>query len=257
MGVPHGAGTAPTNLGKCPAEDYTPRPRVCQGPRFCQPRVRLGVLAEDPTYPLHPPVRKAIADAVRLLQAAGHETVPLSAKECHTAHALQVAVRFFTLDDTAMQIVDAAGEPLIPSVRYILERMGQVDWGFVDGIPESGLKRLSALNIKRKGIEDGWRRIGAKHRLDAVVGPSAQNTAVEHDEFGLSPYMLLLNLLDVSPWAGSETGVLANRLQYPACVIPFRRADASTAGEVFEVKPGQSAPQCESLFPPECHVEAC
>ncbi|KAJ6441519.1 fatty-acid amide hydrolase [Purpureocillium lavendulum] len=193
-------------------------------------KLRLGLLAEDPTYPLHPPVRKALDEAVRLLEAAGHQVVRLAADECWTAEAAQVAWQCFSLDDGPSREVAASGEPAIPSRGCIVERLRQVDMGFVADLPpkeaDGGLQRLAALNVKRLEIEDAWRRVWVERGLDAVVAPSAQNTAVEHDEFGLPPYTMLLNVLD-----------------YPACVIPFGQADESTAGEAFELKPGQSAPQ--------------
>ncbi|KAL3963452.1 hypothetical protein ACCO45_000456 [Purpureocillium lilacinum] len=176
----------------------------------------------------------ALAEAVRLLEAAGHEVVRLTAEECQTARAGQVAWQCFSLDDAPSRAVDASGEPAIPSRVCTLERLRGVDMGFVADLPPSsgddsngGLKRLAALNVKRQEIEDRWRRVWVERgRLDGVVAPAAQNTAVEHDEFGIPPYTMLLNVLD-----------------YPACVIPFAKADESTAGEAFELASGQSGPQ--------------
>ena len=237
-------------------------------------KLRLGVLAEDPAYPIHPPVRKAVADAVQLLQAEGHEIIHLSAQECRTAHAVQVAWGLFGLDTTARSILKAGGEDEIPSRLIIAERLRNVSPEFLSDLKDSeGLKRLSGLNAKRRIIEDEWRKVWNKHGLDAVVGQAAQNTAVEHDEFGMPPYTVILNLLDVSfssflstlsyplflstPVPGSPdqkndpfmllTG--EPRGQYPACVIPFQRADASSTERDFEVKAGQSAPQCKSNAP--------
>lgn len=166
---------------------------------FADKKLRLGVIAEDPAFPLHPPVRKAVADAVSLLQAAGHETVLLSAEECRTAQALQVAWLFFNLNDKASRLVSEAGEDAVPSRGRLLERVKQIpDWSFVADIPESVLDRLAALNLKRVEIRQSWGKIWAKYRLDAVVGPLGQNTAVEHDDFGLPAWGTPLNLLDVS-----------------------------------------------------------
>ena len=38
-------------------------------------KLRIGVLAEDPSYPLHPPVKRALAEAVRKVEATGHQLV--------------------------------------------------------------------------------------------------------------------------------------------------------------------------------------
>ncbi|UNI16476.1 Amidase [Purpureocillium takamizusanense] len=197
---------------------------------FVGRKLRLGLLAEDPVFPLHPPVRKAVAEAVRLLEAAGHEVVRLTVEEGQMATAAQVAWHLFALDDGPARTVAAAGEPPIPSLLCMAERVSGLDMSFVADVPaaavDGGLKRLAALNVKRHEIEDRWRRVWVERGpLDGVVAPSAQNTAVEHDEYGAPPYTLLLNVLD-----------------YPACVIPFGRADESTSAEPFELAEGQTAP---------------
>lgn len=165
---------------------------------FAGKKLRLGFLAEEPSYPLHPPMRKSLADAARLLHAAGHDIIYLTAEECRTAHALQAAWSYFGLQTRAAQLVDEAGEGVIPSRLIMQERWTKVDQSFVADLPASGLERLAALNIKRKQIADTWRKLWIKYQLDAVIGPTAQNTALTHDEFGLPPYTLSLNLLDVS-----------------------------------------------------------
>lgn len=177
---------------------------------FAGRKLRLGVVAEDPGFPLQPPVRKSVADAVSLLQAAGHELVFLSAEECRTSEALQLSWLLLTLSDRASRLVSEAGEEAIPSRGRLIERVKQMpDWSFVADVPPSGLERLSALNMKRVEIRDSWRKLWAKHKLDAVFGPMAQHTAVEHDDFGIPAYGTPLNLLDVSGkhldfWYGSK-----------------------------------------------------
>lgn len=162
-------------------------------------KLRFGVLAVDPTYPLHPPVKRVFEEAVRLIEAAGHEVVQLSPDECRLAHAVQVAWSLFGLDNTASRIVKEAGEPTIPSRTSIVKASEKVSWDFVAKAMEAtGLERYAALTVKRTEIADAWRRIWSQHGLDAVISPPAQNTAVEHDGFALPPYTVLQNLLDVS-----------------------------------------------------------
>lgn len=63
---------------------------------------------------------------------------------------------------------------------------------------ETEIDRLSNANIRRSAAIENWRKIWNLNKLDAVVGPAAQNTAVEHDMYGLPPYTVFLNVLDVS-----------------------------------------------------------
>lgn len=161
--------------------------------------LRLGVVAEDPLYPLHPPVRRALDQAVDALRRHGHEVVQLSAETCHVADAAEVAWKLWGLDDRADSVVKAAGEPTVPSRIRIATEAEQMEWRFVPDL--SGLDRLdklSVLNMKRSEISADWHRAWTAHQLDAVIGPPAAHTAVEHDTYGVPAYTNLLNILEVS-----------------------------------------------------------
>ncbi|KAH0595776.1 hypothetical protein MHUMG1_06324 [Metarhizium humberi] len=189
-------------------------------------KLRFGLLPEDPTYPLHPPVRRTVAEASRLLQASGHEVVELPSDECRISEALQVAFALFSLDETADGIVKAAGEPPIPSRIRIGQEMGKAPQEFVSDLRNlSELKQLSGLNLKRQELISDWCRLWQKYEIDAVIGPGGRTTAIEHDEFTLPPYTVLMNVLDC-----------------PACIIPFGRVTASDAAERLDMQPGQVVP---------------
>lgn len=166
-------------------------------------KLRIGVVSEDPTFPLHPPVKRALAEAVRLLEAQGHYIYNISAPKAHVADAVAVGFEFFFLDDTGAKHIDASGEPLIRSVKQGMEAWGAFKNSFLDDIAHlEGVKRVAALNVKRHIIADEWRSLWKDEKLDVVIGPSAQHTAVRHDTYGLPPYTLLLNVLDVSAREG-------------------------------------------------------
>jgi amidase len=61
-----------------------------------------------------------------------------------------------------------------------------------------GVPMVAALNAKRDFIADDWRAIWKEEGLDGVIAPPAQSTAVRHDTWGLPPYTLVWNVLDVS-----------------------------------------------------------
>lgn len=164
-------------------------------------KLRLGVLAEDPIFPLHPPVKKALADAVDLLKKDGHEIVPLTPRESLVGPIYDVALQMFGLDRTSVATVLKAGEPFIPSILGARESMRGVKFDR-DFVPDTrsmqdGLERLSLLNAKRAELQEAWRKIWLDHDLDAVVGAGAANTAVEHDQYGPAPYTTFANFLDV------------------------------------------------------------
>lgn len=164
-------------------------------------KLRFGVLAEDPLFPLHPPVQRALADAAALLRGAGHETVALGPREGLVAPSYDVAAQLFALDRTSAAAVLRGGEPFVPSLASARSAMREVrfDRGAVPdtrGIAD-GLERLALLTVKRAEIQEAWREVWLAHELDAVIGPGAQNTAVEHDQYGPAPYTALVNFLDV------------------------------------------------------------
>jgi len=157
-------------------------------------------MAEDPLYPLHPPIRRTLAQAVERLKAQGHQVIPLSVHDCHTADATEVSWELFTLaPETTLGYINSSGEPMVPSVA---KNCGPANAGQYKFVPDLSkldrLHKMAALNVKRQEICDDWRKIWQEKHLDAVIGPSAQNTAVPHDTFGWPPYTVLLNVLDVS-----------------------------------------------------------
>ncbi|RWA07120.1 hypothetical protein EKO27_g7989 [Xylaria grammica] len=191
---------------------------------FSQRNLRLGLLPEDPLFPLHPPVRETIAKAVQILQSHGHEVVLLDATECDVEEANQIAGGLLSLDDTPGRMIASSGEPVLPVTSMLAEQVRGIRWNrplALDGM--DGLQKLGLLQSKRAKIDEKWREVWVKHKLDAVLAPSAQNTAVEHDQYCWPAYSAFLNVLD-----------------YPACVIPFNKATKSALP--FVQKPGQGSP---------------
>lgn len=216
-----------------------------------KPKLRFGILAEDPLLPWHPPVKKAVSDTADLLRAQGHEIVPLTAQDCFTAASYDVATQLFSLDKTSAEILAKGGEPLVPSLVFIREAMKEVKFDR-DFLPDTraikdGLERLAILNVKRYEIQDLWKKMWVARGLDAVIGPGAQTTAVEHDMYALAPYTCLFSLLDVSSIAFRvlcEVKWLTSR-QYPACVVPVGRVEYPSPAESLVKRPGQTVPPCK------------
>ncbi|ROW02769.1 hypothetical protein VSDG_01721 [Cytospora chrysosperma] len=162
--------------------------------------LKFGVLAEDPLFPWHPPVKAAVAETADLLRAQGHEIVYLTSQQCLVGESYDVASQMFGLDKTVGRIVAESGEPLVPSLLYIREAVRGINFNRSylrdTRAIKDRLERLSILNVKMSDIQEAWRKLWVEYRLDAVVGPGAQNTAVEHDMYALAPYTCLFNLLD-------------------------------------------------------------
>ncbi|KAF4815201.1 putative amidase [Colletotrichum siamense] len=186
--------------------------------------LRIGLVPEDANFPLHPPVKRTLAEALKKLQACGHEIIPLAPDQCHVADATEVAWQIFGIDDAAYRQVEASQEGLVESVKYTHGLAASLRPNFVpDTTGLDRLDRLAVLNTKRAEICEAWR--SAWSMFDVVISPSAQSTAVEHDRFGLPPYTTLTNVLD-----------------YPSCIIPFGRVGEDDISQTFTTLADQIAP---------------
>ncbi|KAF7166913.1 hypothetical protein CNMCM5623_000450 [Aspergillus felis] len=191
--------------------------------------LRIGVVPPDSIFPLHPPVRRTLAEAASLLKAQGHQIIELSAEECKVMEINEVAWNIFTLDSGAMEHLQAAGEPPVPALVHIKRQVEIIQQAGKTFLPDFShldrLGKLAALNAKRADLRETWRKVWNSHDLDICLAPPAQNTAVPHDMFGLAPYTTFLNCLD-----------------YPSCIIPFGQVNETDAQEAFELAPGQTGP---------------
>lgn len=161
--------------------------------------LRLGVLPEDPSFPLHPSVKRIVSQSVEKLRRAGNQIVELNAAECHVAGINEAMWALFGLDQTGDQILERAGEPKTPAkVRIATELKGLGRKYLPDIASYDGLAKLSVLNKKRAEVTERWQQLWERYALDAVVGPASQGTAVEHDLYGVPGYTPFLNLLNVS-----------------------------------------------------------
>lgn len=163
-----------------------------------KPKMRLGLVPEDPRYPLRPLIHSTLIEAARLLQLDGHEIVPLEANECRVAEATEIAFAFFSASGRDGSPIQESGEPIVPSVIKAMRASSENTNQFSADVGDlNGVQRLAALNVKRLAIAEAWRQLWNKYDLDAVIAPSAQHTAVPHDQFGLPAYTVFLNTLDV------------------------------------------------------------
>ncbi|KAI9658941.1 MAG: hypothetical protein M1821_001901 [Bathelium mastoideum] len=162
----------------------------------------IGVLTEDATHPLHPPMLRALRSATVALTAAGHRVVDLDTAGLPSLHgSLLLAVKFFMNDpaSTAASHVTASGEPFIASIPAL--RMEELEGWSVD------VDRVWEMHAEREEVRKAWRRVWVEQRLDAVVMAPYVGTAQAHDKYGAPPYTVLANLID-----------------YPAAVLPYLKA---------------------------------
>lgn len=157
----------------------------------------IGVLAEDKAFPLHPPVKRALDRAVELLTRAGHRIVKLdnqSKEETSVAFSSRLSFQYFVYGPH-IDHIGASGEPLVNSVAKAASPMFTGPWP-VDQELET-FQKIQKLHEARTRVSDAWRQTWVDQKLDVILAPGAQNTAVAYDTYGWPPYTLMWNLLDV------------------------------------------------------------
>lgn len=153
----------------------------------------IGLLPEDPSFPLHPPMRRTLDAAVKALTAAGHRVIELAGEVPSVSRANSLAMGYFGLDPdrTALRHITQAGEPFIPSLKFTYD--------LNEPRKEPTLNELFDLNVARGQLATQARKMFVENKLDLVLGAAYQSTSVPHDTYGAPIYTLLWNLLNVSP----------------------------------------------------------
>ncbi|KAL4864260.1 hypothetical protein BDV12DRAFT_205843 [Aspergillus spectabilis] len=165
----------------------------------------IGVLPEDPHFPLHPPVRRALESAITILSKKGHRIVRLINDPVRDlAHANRLAFQYL-IYGPHIDHIKSSGEPMVASVAKMSSPMFTGPFPVDMELPP--FEKMDELHLARHRYADAWRKVWVENSLDVVLAPGAQNTAVPHDTYGWPPYTLIWNLLD-----------------YPACVIPYGKA---------------------------------
>jgi len=186
--------------------------RTVQIPR----RLRIGILAEEKVFPLHTPIRRAMRTATEALAEAGHEIVHLSSDPSTSVSlANRLAFSYYILGpDQSHEHFGPHGETRVASVAARYNPMFSGSFPVETYLELEPFEKMNQLHIARRAYHEAWRKHWLAHEIDVLLAPAAQNTAVPHDTYGWPPYTQIWNLLD-----------------YPACVIPFGKADKQLDAE--------------------------
>ncbi|KAI1106568.1 amidase [Jackrogersella minutella] len=184
----------------------------------------VGVIHASGLTP-HPPVRRAMREAVSKLSAAGFEIRDFNPPDFIGIR--DVSEQLFTLDGLSYpkQEFAKSGEPVVPSVMKI---------GFWD-IPAKSQEEAWQWNTKKGQIQkdmlDEWQRVGC----DVVLAPAGPHTAVLPGDWTSDIYTVAWNVAD-----------------YPAIIVPFTHADPVLDPTDVEFKPRHVADQKnQDMYDPE------
>jgi len=158
--------------------------------------LRIGFLLEDKNHRVTPPIRRALTEAVKKIQAAGHNVVPVEGQPS-LDETTETAFAFFSLDTKQVpyQYILDSGEPPVPPIAELYEV------SYVPKTPRT-IDDVYNLNVKKADLNARWHGVFVKGNLDVILMPGFRATAVPHDTYGIPHYTLVWNLLDVSTLGG-------------------------------------------------------
>ncbi|KAF4832093.1 Acetamidase [Colletotrichum tropicale] len=159
-------------------------------------------------------------NAINALSAAGHEVVRLPYDyERSIDLGLRLSYQFFELAHPPEE--DLAAVPGEPLVKAAAARMHPFT-AKPRPVPKDLAKpwhHLDDLDAARAKFAETWHRTWFDYKLDAIVAPGADKTAVPHDTYGLMPYTVVFNLLD-----------------YPSCLVPTGPASKTLDPELVKAQ---------------------
>ncbi|ODQ44129.1 hypothetical protein PICMEDRAFT_74965 [Pichia membranifaciens NRRL Y-2026] len=164
-------------------------------------KLKIGVIYEDPDLPVHPPVKRIIGEAAKILEKEGHSVQKITSFPSYD-DAWALAWSLFQSDpkSTAWENLMSTGERIIDSL--LLPGLE------VYGKPPQDIAELIELKERVKVMTEKWLEIFKNY--DVIIAPGSPSTAPPHDEYGIAPYTCAWNVVD-----------------FPAACIPFGKADAS------------------------------
>jgi hypothetical protein len=155
-------------------------------------QLTIGILPEDPEFPLQPPMYRTITTVAQKLAAAGHRVIDLPSGDLPSlASTCKLAFRFFKLDPdhTPLQNINNGDEPYVPSLSVLYD---QDNPG-----PEPTLRDLYDLNVAKAQVAAKMRQAWLKSGVDVVIAPAYQSCAPLHDTYGDNVYTVIWNVVDV------------------------------------------------------------
>lgn len=160
-------------------------------------KLTIGILPENPFFPIYPPVRRTLTTAITALKNKGHKivSIPSTPLELDIAYISRLAFQYFIYGPHE-DLISASGEPAVTSVAKGAHPLFSGPMPVKEDL--GVFEKIDGLHKARQAVNEAWRKMWVELGLDVIVSPAAQNTAVPHDTFGWPPYTVMWNLLDVS-----------------------------------------------------------
>ncbi|KAI5291888.1 hypothetical protein KEM54_000001 [Ascosphaera aggregata] len=191
--------------------------------------LRVGYMDDDFIMTPTPPVRRALAESLEKLKAAGVNVFPITIEGY--ADKLSHIHDWYSLDgsEEILDFLKKSGEPQVPSVAMtkLLE------------VPAKDMPAFVKLSMTRAAFREQVHKVYMDNKLDCLIMPGAPHTAPPHDTWTSVAY--------TATW---------NYLNYPAAIIPVGRVQETDAMDEA-AKYGEADKKVYSLYTgPEDYKDA-
>ncbi|KAM0545014.1 hypothetical protein ACHAPJ_011524 [Fusarium lateritium] len=171
----------------------------------------IGVLMDDGVVRPHPPITRALRDAVEALKREGHEIIEWNT-DLHE-QCIRTMDQFYTVDggEDIRQDVSKGGEPFIPHVKRLVNRGKAISvyeyWGLNKRkwqLQQAYLEKWNSIRSPTTG-----------RKADILLMPPMPHTAVRHGGCGWVGYTKVWNVLDYTAMVIPGGRVKAEDLDIP------------------------------------------
>lgn len=179
-------------------------------------KLKIGYFIDTELFRATPPVRRAMNQTLRALEAAGHELVPFPVTD--GSEILTLATQIFgAFSENIHAVLASTGEPLIEGLKWM-----------VNSLPTASAADMWDYFIRRQQIRK--RYLARMLDLDGLVCPTIGIPTVPHHRSGdaipACVYTIMFNLLDYSAGVVPVTSTTESDV-VPPDFVPAEGIEAS------------------------------
>ncbi|KAK0388785.1 hypothetical protein NLU13_5028 [Sarocladium strictum] len=183
----------------------------------------VGVMVDDGTVRVHPPIERIFREFCAKLEAAGHELVPWDTSL--NLGCIKIMDEHYVVDggEDIRRDVTAGGEPFMPHVQALVDRGSPISvyeyWQLN--------KRKKAQQAAYNAMWNAARSPSSGRPVDVLLVPTAPHTAIPHRTLRYPGYTKLFNFLDYTALS-FPAGKTDKALDLPS-PVPYEPRNAADA----------------------------
>ncbi|KAF0645975.1 hypothetical protein FPSE5266_08135 [Fusarium pseudograminearum] len=160
---------------------------------YLQKPLVIGIMVDDGTVKVHPPIERVFKEFCKKLEAAGHELVPWDTSL--NADCIKIMDEHYIVDggEDIRRDMAAGGEPYMPHVQNLVDRGSAIS-----------VYEYWQLNKRKKATQAAYNAMwnatksSSGKPVDVLLVPTMPHTAIPHRTLRYPGYTKLFNMLDYS-----------------------------------------------------------